>query len=105
MPSRDRGKLVNSPFSSFKGTCSCRPNKNRATKNTPKGNDARTELFFVIYIYFSCSVEGDGGKNLTKKVQQAKQQPCAFITLESSTSPSLPATQQCTTAVAMACKH
>ena len=50
-PSWDREKLVNSPFSSFKGTYGCRPNKNRATKNAPKGNDARTDLFFVIYIY------------------------------------------------------
>lgn len=63
------------------------------------------QLFFVIYIFFSCFVEGDDGKNLTKKVQQTKQQPCAFITLESSTSPSLPATQQCTTAEAMACNR
>ena len=71
-PSRDRGKLVNSPFSSFKGTYSCLPNKNRATKNTPKGN-VLVQSYSLLYIYiFSCFVEDDGSKNLTKKGSTSK---------------------------------
>ena len=31
-PSMDRGKLVNSPFSSSEGTYGCRPKKNRTNK-------------------------------------------------------------------------